>query len=201
MLGSRVADLRKRSTQSAASEEQVSQLWLAFKQGDEDAFAQLMELHYAALLNYGSRFQKDREFVKDCIQDLFLELWKCRETLGEVLTPRSYLLVSLRRKLLRETGRIRWFREAREVSSDYSFEVQLAIESYLIHNEIQHEDLKKLRRSLEQVTKRQREAVYLRFYQELSYEEIARTMGINYHSAVNLVYEAIKFIRNNWIYP
>jgi RNA polymerase sigma factor (sigma-70 family) len=201
MFSSRVTEFRKTTLSGNTSEEHVAQLWYAFKRGDEEAFAQLMEFHYPALLNYGCRFQKDREFVKDCIQDLFLEFWKSREKLGEVLTPRSYLLVSLRRKLLREKGRIRWFREAGELSNDYCFEVQLAIESYLINNEIQHEDLKKLRRSLEQLTKRQREAIYLRFYQELGYEEIARTMGINNHSAVNLVYEAIKFIRENWIYP
>ncbi len=182
-------------------EENAPQIWLSFKQGNEDAFNELIELYYPAMVNYGLRFQKDRELVKDCIQDLFLDLWKNRNSVGDVRTPKSYLLISLRRKLLRESGRIRWFKEAPEVSNEYDFEVQFAIETYLINTEIQHEDLKKLKKSLAQLTKRQREAVYLRFYQELSYEDIADTMGINRHSAVNLVYEAIRFIKNNWIYP
>lgn len=182
-------------------EENAPQIWLSFKQGNEDAFNELIELYYPAMLNYGLRFRKDRELVKDCIQDLFLELWKNRNSVGDVRMPKSYLLISLRRKLLREVGRIRWLKEAPEISDDYDFEVQFAIETYLINTEIQHEDLKKLKKSLAQLTKRQREAVYLRFYQELSYEDIADTMGINRHSAVNLVYEAIRFIKNNWIYP
>ncbi len=182
-------------------EENAPQIWLSFKQGNKEAFNELIELYYPAMLNYGMRFQKDRELVKDCIQDLFLDIWKNRNSVGDVRTPKSYLLVSLRRKLLREVGRIRWFKEAPEVSDDYDFEVQFAIETYLINTEIQHEDLKKLKKSLAQLTKRQREAVYLRFYQELNYEDIADTMGINRHSAVNLVYEAIRFIKNNWIYP
>lgn len=182
-------------------EENAPQIWLSFKQGNEDAFNELIELYYPAMVNYGLRFQKDRELVKDCIQDLFLDLWKNRNSVGDVRTPKSYLLISLRRKLLREVGRIRWFKEAPEISDDYDFEVQFAIETYLINTEVQHEDLKKLKKSLAQLTKRQREAVYLRFYQELSYEDIADTMGINRHSAVNLVYEAIRFIKNNWIYP
>ncbi len=182
-------------------EENAPQIWLSFKQGNEDAFNELIELYYPAMVNYGLRFQKDRELVKDCIQDLFLDLWKSRNSVGDVRTPKSYLLISLRRKLLRESGRIRWFKEAPEVSDEYDFEVQFAIETYLINKEIQHEDLKKLKKSLAQLTRRQREAVYLRFYQELSYEDIAETMGINRHSAVNLVYEAIRFIKNNWIYP
>lgn len=182
-------------------EDRERQIWLSFKQGNEDSFKELMELYYPSLLSYGLRFQKDRELVKDCIQDLFLELWKSRKTLSDVLAPKSYLLVSLRRKLLKEVGRIRWFREAPEVLEDYNFEVQFAIETYLINTEIQHEDLKKLKKSISQLTKRQREAIYLRFYQELGYDEIAETLGINKHSAVNLVYEAIRFIKLNWIYP
>ncbi len=201
MLSSKISHARRAQLRNIPQEEYAGHIWLAFKQGEEEAFTELMQLYYPALLNYGNRFQKDREFVKDCIQDLFLELWKTRESLADVLTPKSYLLIALRRKLLRESNKIKWFREASEVKDDYEFEVQFAIETYLINNEIQHEDLKKLHISLERLTKRQREAVYLRFYQELSYDEIARTMVINYHSAVNLVYEAIKFIRNNWMYP
>lgn len=182
-------------------EEKAPQIWLSFKQGNEDAFTELMELYYPSMLNYGLRFQNDRELVKDCIQDLFLELWKSRKAVADVRAPKSYLLISLRRKLLREIGRTRWFREAPEITDDYNFEVQFAIETYLINTEIQHEDLKKLKRCLGQLTKRQREAIYLRFFHELSYEEIAETMEINRHSAVNLVYEAIRFIKNNWIYP
>lgn len=202
MQGQRTdTDIRNELKNRRLLEEKAPQIWLSFKQGNEEAFTELMELYYPSMLNYGLRFQKDRELVKDCIQDLFMELWKGRNSIGDVRAPKTYLLISLRRKLLREMGRLKWFREAPEVSDDYNFEVQFAIETYLINTEIQHEDLKKLKRCLGQLTKRQREAIYLRFFHELSYEEIAETMEINRHSAVNLVYEAIRFIKNNWIYP
>jgi RNA polymerase sigma factor (sigma-70 family) len=173
-------------------------MWHAFKQGDREAFGAILELHYKLLLNYGVRFQKDREFVKDCLHDLILELWNRREKLDDVRLVRVYLLKSLRSKLLRESRRLKWFREANEVTDDYSFEVQFAIESYMISNEVKHEDLMKLRANLEKLSKRQREAIYLRFHQEMEYEDIAGIMAINYHSAVNLVYEALKFLRKNW---
>ncbi|GAB3936580.1 RNA polymerase sigma factor [Larkinella terrae] len=173
-------------------------LWQAFKQGDREAFANLLNRYYPLLLNYGVRFQRDREFVKDCLHDLFIELWNQRERLDDVRMLKPYLLTSLRRKLLRETRRLRWFREADEVTDEYAFEVQFTIESYLIHNEIQHEDLKRLHVHLDKLTRRQREAIYLRFFQEMEYDDIARVMGINYHSAVNLVYESLKLLRKNW---
>ena len=173
-------------------------LWQSFKSGDRNAFARVLDLYYPLLLNYGIRLENDREFVKDCLHDLFLEIWNRRQKLDEVHHLKSYLLTSLRRKLLRESRRLRWFREAKEVSDDYTFEVQFTIESYLIRNEIQHEDLKKLQLNLDKLTKRQREIIYLRFYQELEYDEISRIMEINYHSAVNLIYEALKLLRKNW---
>jgi RNA polymerase sigma factor (sigma-70 family) len=183
------------STLSSAEE---TALWQAFKRGDRQAFGSMLDRYYPFLLAYGLRFQKDREFVKDCLHDLILELWNRRENLDDVRLIKVYLLKSMRRKLLRESQRLKWFREANEVTDDYAFEVQFAIESYMISNEVRHEDLMKLRVNLEKLTKRQREAIYLRFNQEMEYEDIAGIMAINYHSAVNLVYEALKFLRKNW---
>ncbi len=176
-------------------------VWAAFKTGDRNAFAELVECAYPFLFNYARRFQTDPELVKDCIHDLFLELWRGKSKLEGVITPKAYLLVSLRHLLFKETKRTKWFSDVNDVTEDYAFEVQFGIETYLIENEVQNEDLKRLGYQLQKLTKRQREAVYLRFYQQLEYEAIAEAMGISSHSAVNLVYEAIRFIRRNWIYP
>jgi RNA polymerase sigma factor (sigma-70 family) len=76
--------------------------------------------------------------------------------------------------------------------------VEFDIETYLITREVENESLKKLRLELDKLSKRQREAIFLRFTQDLSYEEISFIMGINYRSVVNLIHEAIKAIRKNW---
>jgi len=183
---------------ATTSTERERMVWEAFRQGDRNAFATLMNDYYPLLLNYGSQFQKDREFVKDCLHDLFVDLWNRRQKLEGVEKLKPYLLISLRHRLFRESRRLRWFREAEEVNDEYAFEVQFAIESYLVNNEVQHEDLKRLQFNLEKLPKRQREAIYLRFFQEMEYDDIAKVMSINYHSAVNLIYEALKLLRKNW---
>lgn len=76
--------------------------------------------------------------------------------------------------------------------------MQFTIETYLISKEVQHESLKKLKVNIEKLTKRQREVIYLRFYQELDYDAIAEIMEINYHSVVNLIYESLRMLRKNW---
>jgi RNA polymerase sigma factor (sigma-70 family) len=93
---------------------------------------------------------------------------------------------------------LKWFREADKISDDHDFDVEFDIETYLISREVENELLQKLRFELDKLTKRQREAIFLRFNQDLSYEEIAIIMDINYRSVVNLIHEAIKAIRKNW---
>lgn len=66
------------------SQKQEGVLWQTFREGDSYAFEQLLELYYPLLLNYGNRLSKDREFVKDCLHDLFVELWNRKENLTTV---------------------------------------------------------------------------------------------------------------------
>lgn len=175
-----------------------SVLWQALKRSDKAAYEILLKKYYPIVLNYGVRFYKDKEFVKDCVQDLFIEIWNRREYLADVVSVKSYLLQSIRKNIIRESSRLKWFREADKISDYHDFDVEFDIETYLISREVENELLQKLRFELDKLTKRQREAIFLRFNQDLSYEEIAIIMDINYRSVVNLIHEAIKAIRKNW---
>ena len=175
-----------------------SLLWQALKRSEKAAFEILLKKYYPIVLNYGVRFYKDKEFVKDCVQDLFIEIWNRREYLADVVSVKSYLLHSIRKNIIRESSRLKWFREADKISDDHDFDVEFDIETYIISREVENELLQKLRFELDKLTKRQREAIFLRFNQDLSYEEIAIIMDINYRSVVNLIHEAIKAIRKNW---
>ena len=175
-----------------------SLLWQALKRSEKAAYEILLKKYYPIVLNYGVRFYKDKEFVKDCVQDLFIEIWNRREYLADVVSVKSYLLQSIRKNIIRESSRLKWFREADKISDDHDFDVEFDIETYIISREVENELLQKLRFELDKLTKRQREAIFLRFNQDLSYEEIAIIMDINYRSVVNLIHEAIKAIRKNW---
>ena len=136
--------------------------------------------------------------MKDSVHDLFVEIWNRKEHLGDVISVKSYLFQALRKNIIRESTRLKWFREADKISDTYDFDVEFNIETYLISREIENESLRKLKVELNKLTKRQREAIFLKFNQNLSYEEIANIMKINYRSVVNLIHEAIKAIRLNW---
>jgi RNA polymerase sigma factor (sigma-70 family) len=171
-------------------------LWQSFKEGDRKAFDVLLQQYYRHLLNYGLRLDADKVFVEDCLQDFFIDLWNKKTGLGDAKSLKAYLLSSFRRKLFRERGKNSQLTSL--LSDDYNFDVQFDIETQLIEKEHENENAEKLKYQLENLTKRQREAIYLRFYQGLDYADIAQIMAVNPHSAINLVYESLKLLRQNW---
>lgn len=175
------------------------QTWQAFQSGDRIAFERLLNKYYSTLLNYGVRLVSNQDFAQDCLQDLFIDLWNRREHLSLPKSINAYFASSYRRRLLQEKERNFWNKKVIDLEDNYDIDVQFNIESYLINNEIEHETLLKLKHYMSTLTKRQREVLYLRFYQELEYDQISEIMSINQHSAINLVYEALKFLRKNWV--
>lgn len=173
--------------------------WQAFQSGDRTAFENLLNQYYPALLNYGNRLVRNGDFAQDCLQDFFIDLWNRRESLDVPHSVKAYLISSYRRRLFKEKDRSFWHKNMTDLEEEHDIEVQFNIESYLIKNEIEHQTLVQLKGQLETLSKRQREALYLRFYQELEYDEISKIMTINHHSAVNLVYEALRLLRKNWV--
>lgn len=165
-------------------------LWQTFVHSNQEdsqaVLGQVVEQHYKPLLSYGTKLIKDADFVKDCIHDLFIVIWQKRLSLTEVKSPRFYLLGALRNQILKETNKNKWFREAEVIEDDYILEVEFAIEHNIIVQETTAENHAKIKDLLTKITKRQREAIYLRFYQDLEYAEIAEIMGVATHSVVNL---------------
>ena len=179
-------------------------LWQSFVggslSGSQVVFGQLIEQHYKPLLSYGTKLSKDADFVKDCIHDLFIVIWQKRLNLTEVKSPRFYLLGALRNQIFKERNKHKWLREAEEIGEGYDLEVEFAIEQHIIVQETSEENHLKIKDLLTKITKRQREAIYLRFYQDLEYAEIAEIMSVTTHSVVNLIYEAVKQLRQNWVF-
>jgi RNA polymerase sigma factor (sigma-70 family) len=50
--------------------------------------------------------------------------------------------------------------------------------------------------ALGRLSNRQKEIIYLKYYQNLSYEEVSEIMNINYQVARNLLYQAIKSLKS-----
>lgn len=168
--------------------------WSALKAGEEAALAHIYTQYIDDLLSYGQRFSVDTALVEDCIQDLFIQLWKQRAGLGATSSIRAYLFVALRRRIIRTTQQ-RIKHSSNLQPEDYPFKAELAVEELMIAQEDSREQSRQLATAFAQLSKRQQEVLYLRFYQGMEYEEIGEVMDIGYQSIRNLVSAATSKLR------
>lgn len=174
-----------------------NQLWQLMLQGDHFALAQLMELYMDTLFNYGIRFSKDRTMVEDCIQNLFIGIWQRRDFLSTPLNIKSYLFSSLRRMIHRKVHLVKKVSVISLSDNDSpGFDFEWSIEHSLIQKEESRIMASKLTYLITALPKRQKEVIYLKFFENLTREEIADIMQISPQAVSNLLQKALKNLRS-----
>jgi RNA polymerase sigma factor (sigma-70 family) len=163
---------------------------------DEEALAGLMKIYYADLYNYASRFSRDESLVKDCIQEVFISLWQRRQSGPEILSLKYYFIRAIKNKMLKALHRNR--AASSRLEEEYDFFHEFSIEKIIIDKQISEERSEKLKRTLAQLSKRQKEIIYLKYYQYLDHGQIAELMNISRQSVYNLLHEAIQKLRSFW---
>lgn len=179
------------------SSDEAQQLWQEYRAGDMYALAKIMQSYYADLFHWGMRLQADREFVKDCLQEVFVNLWRVQQTVRPVENVRSYLLVVLKTRILRELSTKHNTRQV-TLSDEYTFSVEFGADIRLIDEENEIYQIRKLEHSINHLPDRQKELIYLRFYQDLSFEQIADVMHLGRQSVYNLLQKSLNSLRKNW---
>lgn len=169
-------------------------LWHEFKEGNDKAFYLLYDQYADNLYKYGSHFSTNKEFVKDYIHDLFLDLFKYRKKLSETNNVQFYLFRSLRRIIHKEQDRTISFVNKERIYTQEENPV-FSHEDCLIAAETKAEEYKVLNSAMKKLANRQREALSLKFEYDHSYTEISEIMDISVESARSIVYLALKELR------
>jgi RNA polymerase sigma factor (sigma-70 family) len=172
------------------------ELWQALTEGDISSFEALMSAQFLTLFQYGSKFTKDSEIVKDCIQDLFLYLWEHREHLAKNVSVKAYLMSSLRRRIHLNKNIVSF--DPIPDNESQLFEVSFSVEDAFIDNENIQQLSNQIKDTLTHIPQRQKEIIYLRFFQNLNREQIAEVLGITPQTVSNILQMAFKSIRKNW---
>lgn len=174
------------------------EIWEAFKNGDDEAYATMYRENVSVMYRYGMSLSSISEFfVFDCIHDVFTEIWIKRQTLSTPTNTRSYLLKALKNRMqnqiLRRENR---FLPLNEDDFDGLWEDAISEEKSFIQNYgFSKEEL--VNKLIDQLPPRQQEALRLRFIEELEYNEVANVMCINRQSAQNLVVRAVEKLRKS----
>ena len=169
-------------------------LLASFQAGNMAAFSQLYNLHINVLFNYGLKLTIDKELLKDCIHDIFVKLYTKKDELGTIDNLRSYLFISLKNKLCDELRR-------RMYMSDTAIEDVNAVAPTDVEDDYMEEEQRKnefslVKRLLDQLSPRQREALTLYYIEEKKYEDICEIMNMNYQSVRNLMHRGLTKLRS-----
>lgn len=166
--------------------------WKALRNGDVKAYEHIYRSQIQTLYRFGLSFVANEDVVSDAIHDVFLDIWHKREKISPTNNVKFYLLKSLKNRILRETSnKIRkeslhedWYKISSEDSmQDLAFEppTEQALTDYL-----------------SELPNRQKEIIRLRFYEDLTHNQIAELLNMNTQSAKNLLYRAIESLRKKF---
>ncbi len=163
--------------------------------GDSESFSILYNKYADILYSYGIKIIHDDYLVSESIQNLFINIYEKRNKLSVPDSVVSYLCVSLRRMLIRELEKLREDRTETIDDNIDSFNLEIDIESAMIQTELKKEQLDNLQKALDDLTAKQREVIYLKYYQNMNNDEIAEIMKINNQSVRNLTSQSLSILR------
>lgn len=172
------------------------ELWDNFLDGDQAAYNQIVKTYSKQMFNYGFRLCQNEDLIRDCIQDIFLRLWNNRSNIGTTDSIKWYLLKSIKTSVIREAPK--W--EKNEILvNDYSFNVEFDVETKLISEFESQHIANKIIAIINQLPARQKEILYLRFYEDMDLSQISALMDISTQSVYNLLQKAYKSFRAEWL--
>lgn len=154
------------------------------KNGDETAANELIDRYYAAILRYCSWHCADAEKAEDLTQETFLKLFRNLPRYKGKDRFKSYLYTIANRLCIDESRKMTFYplEDAGEIADGKNEMVQA-------------EQREEIRCLLDVLSDVQREAVILRFGQELGFAEIAKVMGGSRRTAQSRVRNALRRLR------
>ena len=146
------------------------------KGGDRKSFSLLVRRHQKSLLRMSLRFVKDMDVAEDVVQESFIKAYERLNSFEARATFKSWLF-----QIAINTAKNK-LRERRKDMSDID-DVPLAVaaiaETTLVHGAVA--DL--IQKHVDQLPSKQKTALVLRIYEDMSFKEIAEIMECPYDTA------------------
>jgi RNA polymerase sigma factor (sigma-70 family) len=174
------------------------ELWKLFLGGDKKSFEAIYHHYVQLLYNYGRKFSTDEQVIEDAIHEVFLSIWKGRANLAVPVSVRYYLCTSLKRAIVRQFSKLD-LQSGPLVQEEYqnTLSPEISIEEQIIDRENAVSKMAEVKDSYNKLSQAQQQAVFLKFYQGKSTEEIAGIMGMGRQAIYKLIQRAIVQMRKS----
>jgi RNA polymerase sigma factor (sigma-70 family) len=174
--------------------DQEKMLAVRLQSGDKEALFSMMLTYYNDMFRYALKFTADPELTKELVNQFSIHLWDNRDKFYAAQNIKPYLIVSFKRFL------IAWYRKQKsmlQINTDEHDRAVQPYETYIIAAEKQEAVKNALQQALPLLSKRQKQLVQLRFYEQMTYEEISQKTSLTIRTIYNKLHEALKKLRSN----
>ena len=172
-------------------------VWIRFRSGNQAAFSEIYEDFIDPLFAYGCKITQDREMVKDCIQDIFIDLQRLQPNLHHPEYIEFYLYKSLKNAILHKVKECKRT-NCLPMEKMVSFDLQFNIEQDVFEIESDSLRVEKLKQILQTLDPQKRELLFLKFNTDLNYVEIGHLLNLNPDTVKKQVYRTLDHLRGKF---
>jgi len=179
------------------SENDLNNMWENFRlDGSQEALSLIYYEHFDFLYDFALKYTTDRNLIEDSIQNVFGYLLKKQKNLNPVSNLRYYLLQAFRREFFDQIKKRKKIHLSAEIAESHELLCYNKIEEQM-DSEERDRVIMLVQKSIARLGPKQQEIIYLRFNQDLEYDEIAKMLSISVNSCYQSVYRSVKFIKED----
>ena len=167
--------------------------WQYISNGKHGSFAEFYKEYFKKFYNYGRKFTNETTLIEDSIQEVFLLIWTKRDKIDTIALPNAYFFSTFKYILLEKIKT----NHRSEGFADREMEPDFTIEETIISQENESAINNKLLSAMNTLTPRQKQVIFLRFYEGLSYEEVAVIMNITVKATYKIVARSLLSLRES----
>jgi RNA polymerase sigma-70 factor (ECF subfamily) len=164
--------------------------------GDHHAYSLLHKNMYPGLFSYLFQMVKDEDIVDDLLQELFVKLWQKRVQIGAIKNVKAYFFTASRSMAINHFRRVK--SQSLRLEKLIQPEMEFSAEDILVSAEHDIELKGAMANALNALPVRQREIIYLKYYEDMEYQKIAQVTGIQYQSVINHVFRGLQTLRTTF---
>lgn len=178
--------------------------WKLLVEGEKQGLYTCFNLFYDDLYRFGLSLYRDPELIKESIQNLFIELWAIRDKLADVGNIQQYVF-TIYKRIIYKTHQKSFSNDPDNnlPLEDAEQEEVLTVRSYesiLIASQEDEYLKKRLKYALEKLTPRQKEIILMRYFECLSFKDIAHKTLLTERTVYNTLHNAISALRENLLF-
>ncbi|HMO61366.1 MAG TPA: sigma-70 family RNA polymerase sigma factor [Ferruginibacter sp.] len=180
--------------QAFADNEQLKNYWQLCLNGDTVAFGYIHAALFEGLYSYAVKILKDDTGADDAVQELFIKIWNKRSSIGRLEKVKPFFFTTLRRQLLNQ---LRDNKPKRLLPTEMAGpDIEFSQEEIIIKKEYDEGLKEKILHVLHALPERQREVIYLHYFEDMPLAQVADIMAVNYQSVQNLKQRALHNMRS-----